>query len=104
MQYAGIIDDIVNRIVATAKPKQVILFGSYAYGEPNRDSDIDIIVVKETQLPFNKRAADIRRSLRDIIAPIDVLVYTPEEVNKWKDCNLSFLGSVTAKGKVLYEK
>lgn len=104
MQYNVLIDDIVNRIVAVANPQKVILFGSYAYGQPTKDSDIDIIVVKQTQLPFNKRAADIRRSLRGVKAPIDILVYTPEELSKWKDCKLSFLGNVTAKGRVLYEQ
>lgn len=96
------LDVIVNRIINVANPDKIILFGSHAYGTPNEDSDIDLLIIKDTDLPFNKRAAEIRRSLRGIGVPLDLVVYTPSEVEKYKNNKFSFLGKIDQQGKVLY--
>lgn len=98
------LDIIVNRIVDVAKPDKIILFGSYAHGTPTKDSDLDLLIIKETTLPFNKRTSEIRRSLRGVGIPLDLVVYTPSEVEKYKDNNFSFIGKISKQGKVLYEE
>ena len=96
------LDVIVNRIVNVANPDKIILFGSHAYGTPHEGSDIDLLIIKDTNLPLNKRTAEIRRSLRGIGVPLDLVVYTPSEVEKYKNNKFSFLGKIDQHGKVLY--
>lgn len=82
----------------------MILFGSYAYGQPTNDSDVDIIVIKEkTDVPMHKRGREIRKYLRGTKIPLDILVYTEDEVNKWKDVKASLIYEIIEKGKTLYE-
>ena len=97
------INDVVDRIIYSIKPKKVILFGSYAYGQPTDDSDVDILVVKEdSDVPVYKRGRKIRKHLRGMNIPMDILVYTEEEVDEWKDVKASLLHQIIEKGKVLY--
>lgn len=91
-----------DEVARKFKPKQVILFGSYAYGKPTPDSDVDLLVV----MPYDRRKG--RMSLRILQAldyhfPLDLLVRTPAEIRqrqRWGDC---FIEEVLTKGKVLYE-
>ena len=91
-------DEVARRF----KPEKIILFGSYAYGKPTPDSDVDLLVV----MPYDPRKG--RMSLRILEAmnynfPLDLLVRTPAEVRqrlRWGDC---FMQEATSKGKVLYE-
>jgi predicted nucleotidyltransferase len=84
------------------QPDKIILFGSYAYGTPHDDSDVDILVV----LPARSRlsmAARIEIAI-DPPFPLDIIVRTPKEM-KWRlEEHESFLTEVTTKGKLLYEK
>ena len=91
-----------DQIARRFKPDKIILFGSYAYGQPTPDSDVDLLVV----MPYDRRKG--RMSLRILEAldyhfPLDPLVRTPAEVRqrqRWGDC---FIEEVLTKGKVLYE-
>ena len=99
-----ILREIVNRIIAAVDPDKVILFGSYAYGEPQRQSDLDILVIKKTDLPRHKRCIPVYDALRGLIIPKDIVVYTPEEVEDWENVPQSFLTSIIRKGRLLYER
>ncbi|MGV8146820.1 MAG: nucleotidyltransferase domain-containing protein [Alkaliphilus sp.] len=96
------IDEIVKTIVVNVNPERVILFGSYAEGAPNEDSDLDILVVKNTSIPRHKRAREIRKYLRGIKVPIDLLVYTQEEIDDWKDEKHAFINKTLEMGEELY--
>ncbi len=97
------IDNVVDKIVKNTKPKKVIWFGSYASGEPTDDSDVDLLVVKEnSDVPRHKRGREIRKYLRGMKIPLDILVYTEDEVNEWKDVKASFVYDIIEKGKTLY--
>jgi predicted nucleotidyltransferase len=97
------IDSIVDIIVKKAKPDKIILFGSYAYGQPTNDSDVDILIINEdSDVSKYKRGREIRKYLRGIGIPLDILVYTQEELNEWKDIKGSFLHEIVEKGKTLY--
>ena len=98
------IDEIVKRIVNSVDPEKIILFGSYAYGQPREDSDLDLLVIMESSLPRYKRAIPIYRALAGLIIPKDVLVYTPEEIKKWSQVSQAFITTVLEKGQIIYEK
>ena len=99
-----LLQEVVKRIVQSFNPQKIILFGSYAYGKPHEGSDLDILVIMESNLPRYKRSIPIYRVLADLLIPMDILVYTPEEVEAWKDVPQAFVTSILKKGKVLYEK
>jgi predicted nucleotidyltransferase len=83
-------------------PEKIILFGSYAYGTPNEDSDVDLLVVMPTWNQHSQ-AVQIRMAITAPF-PMDLIVRTPKEM-KWRlEEGESFLTEVTTKGKVLYEK
>jgi predicted nucleotidyltransferase len=84
------------------KPQRIVLFGSYAYGRPHADSDVDILVVMTARDPLDQ-AAKIHTAIMPPF-PVDILVQSPEDV-KWRLAEGdAFLGEIMAKGKVLYEK
>ncbi len=97
-----IIQEIKNRIVKGAHPDKIILFGSYAYGNPMKDSDLDLLVIMPSNEPMHKRVLQIRKLLSDFRIPKDIIVYTPEEVEIWKDASAAFITSIIRTGKVIY--
>ena len=99
--------DTINRVIKTIaekyKPDKIILFGSYASGTPSKRSDLDLFLIKDTRLPHYKRALEIHRYFRDDYpCPMDVVVYTPQEVEYWKNCKFSFVHRVLKTGRVVY--
>jgi uncharacterized protein len=96
--------DIVARIAAKFNPDKIILFGSYATGTPNNDSDIDLLVIQDTDLPRHKRSFDIQKMLIGSMIPMDILVYTNNEFEKEKNEKYSFLNSAIKTSKILYER
>lgn len=100
--YSKTIDEIVKKITEKISPLKVILFGSYAYGSPTKDSDIDLLIIKESSLPRHHRTKEVRRILRGMKVAVDIIVYTPEEIKKWEGIDTAFITGVLKKGKVLY--
>ncbi len=99
------INKIIKIIIEKYKPDRIILFGSYAYGNPNENSDLDLLIIKDTDLPRYKRAREIRKYLWGITnIPKDIIVYTQKEIDDWKEVKEAFITSIVEKGKVLYEK
>lgn len=98
------ISEIVKRITSSCSPEKIILFGSYAYGQPTTDSDLDIMVVMDTAERPHKRAVSLRKLLRDISVPKDIIVKTPEEFERYKDVIGSIIFPAAHHGKVLYER
>ena len=99
-----IIQDILEKLLVGYAPQQVILFGSYAYGNPRPDSDIDLLIVKETSERFIDRWVTVRRLLSDSkrMVPLETLVLTPQEVSERLAIGDQFLAEIINKGKVLY--
>ena len=98
------IKDMVDKVVQEYQPEKVILFGSYAYGRPDPDSDIDLLIIKQTQeRPIDRRVAVIRiiydPSLR---VPVEPIVLTPGEIHLRQEIGDPFLEEVLTKGEVLY--
>ncbi|MEA5450432.1 nucleotidyltransferase domain-containing protein [Leptolyngbya sp. CCNP1308] len=99
-----LLDHITQRLVTALQPEQIILFGSYAYGEPTADSDIDLLViVSQSDEPRYRRARVAYKALRGIGMPTDVLVMTREEVQRKLNVRSSFIRRAVNEGKLLYE-
>jgi len=72
------LQEVVRRIVQEFDPQRVVLFGSYACGEPGPDSDVDLLVVMESDERPAARATRVSRVLRPRLFPMDILVRTPD--------------------------
>ncbi len=97
------IQEIVRRIVEGYAPDRIILFGSYAYGTPTEDSDLDLLVVKADDAPRRARALSIHKMLRDpTLPPMDILVYTPVELAKAAGWYQTFESRILRDGRLLY--
>lgn len=98
--------ELIHGIKKVEKPYKIILFGSYAYGEPDENSDIDLVVVVDKD-GFNKTYKDMLKS-REVISislldirkkiPIDILVYTKDEWQKLLEYDSSFMREIKNKG------
>jgi uncharacterized protein len=99
-----VIGDILQKLVAEYAPQRVILFGSYAYGNPRSDSDIDLLIIKETADRFIDRWVTVRRILSDAkrSLPLDTLILTPQEVAHRLAIGDQFVAEVLERGEVLY--
>ncbi|HWF44838.1 MAG TPA: nucleotidyltransferase domain-containing protein [Candidatus Kapabacteria bacterium] len=96
--------DIAARIVEAFHPKRIILFGSWARGDYDVDSDVDIFVEMETlDVPVERRLK-VRRLFRDRWWPMDILVYTPEEVRVRSQTAASIVPEILREGITLYEQ
>ena len=103
MLTANLLTQIVQRLVESLHPEQIILFGSHAYGEPNEDSDVDLfVIVSESDQPRYRRSREAYRALRGISIPTDVIVMTREEVKKKVNVRSSLISRVIHDGKILY--
>ena len=96
------IREIVQQIVERFRPQKVILFGSYAQGKPTQDSDVDLLVVMETNEQALHAAARISAAI-DHPFPLDILVFRPSELKASLERRGVFATEVMAKGIVLHE-
>lgn len=95
---------ITDTLVERIKPEKVVLFGSYAADRATPNSDIDLLVILESDLRRDKRQEAISRALRPRYFPIDILAYTPAEVRACIADPHSFLNHILKTGKVLYDR
>lgn len=101
-----VILSMVERLTEMYLPEKIILYGSYAYGTPDKESDLDLLIIKETkERPIDRRIA-VRRIVSDIRKkiPFSPLVLTPEELLSRMQIGDDFFVEITKRGKVLYEK
>ena len=96
------IHSVVDQIVAQHKPQKIILFGSYAYGSPSPESDVDLLVIMETRSSEAEQAAVICRSINYRFG-LDLIVCTPDHLNQRIEWGDSFLKEITRRGMIVYE-
>lgn len=96
------IREIAQRIAIQYHPQKIILFGSYAYGNPNKDSDVDLCVIKETNKDRFEREQELRLLLFPAGLPLDILVFTPAEIKKRLGLGDFFVEEIIYNGKTLY--
>ncbi len=100
----GKINEIILKITNNYHPDKIILFGSYAIGNPTEDSDLDFIIIKNTDTPSQHRGWEVRKFLRGSLVPMDLLIYTPKEFEDELKSKYSFLTSAIKNSKLLYER
>jgi predicted nucleotidyltransferase len=95
---------IAKRIEEQYKPKKIILFGSYAYGEPTQDSDVDLLIIKNTDKRPIDRWVEVKKLLRGIAPglPISPLVYTEGEIDERNAIQDFFIEEIFENGEVIY--
>jgi predicted nucleotidyltransferase len=96
------INSVVQQIIEKYNPKKVIMFGSYASGQFQPDSDLDLLVIMETRLSGIKQAVEISRHIQYLFG-LDLLVYTPERLEQRISWGDPFLKEIISRGKVMYE-
>ena len=95
---------MAEKIKKEYAPEKIILFGSYAWGQPAKDSDVDLFIIKETNQKHRQRMLTVRRLLSEenSLVGMDILVYTPQEVSERLKIGDSFISKILNKGDVLY--
>lgn len=97
-----LLGEITARIVAQFRPQKVILFGSSAYGSPNLDSDVDLLVIMDIAEPMARRIMRVSEVAQVPFLPMDILVHTPSEIVERQAKGDFFMEEILTKGKVLY--
>ena len=104
----ALIDRMAERIVETAHPERIILFGSHAEGTAGPDSDVDLLIVERESFGPNrsrrKEFARLLAALREFVIGKDLLLYSYEEVERWRHARNHVIARAISRGKVLYER
>lgn len=98
------IESVVQVIVEGYEPLKIILFGSYAYGHPTKDSDLDLLIIKDGEASGIQRNRRVRNILKDFSIPIDVIVKSSQEFDMLKDVIGTVIYPANKYGKVVYEQ
>lgn len=98
------IRSLVRRITNKFQPEKVVLFGSYAYGNPGPESDVDLLVVMNTSLSSRQQRLRISQAISPRPFPLDIIVRTPEELEHRLELGDPFLREVLSQGRVIYER
>ena len=104
MSKQELINRIVEKLKASYQPLKILLFGSYAWGKPSKDSDIDLFIIKDEKVKHRERSLRVRRILSDenALVGMDILVYTPQEIDARMKIGDSFISQILKRGEVLY--
>ena len=97
-----ILSDIVRRVVEAAQPEKVILFGSAARGQMDRNSDVDLLVVKDTE-DERGLSAQIHQNLRGVRVAVDAIVVAPAHLERYKDSHALVIKPALREGTVVYD-
>jgi predicted nucleotidyltransferase len=97
------ITEIINRIVKNFNPRKIILFGSYANGNPTEESDLDLLIIKDSELPSHIQNRQVRKIISDLKVPVDVIVKSNKEFEMYKDIIGTIIYPANKFGKLLYE-
>ncbi len=104
MTQTALLDHVTKTIVDRFHPNRIVVFGSHARGEAGPDSDLDLFIEMETARRPPERAIEVSEVFGLRPWPMDIVVYTPEEVRRLRAVKGSFLSMIEKEGKVLYER
>src|SRR5438128_12101822 len=97
-----VLADVIRRVVEAAQPDKIILFGSAARGQMGPNSDLDLLVIKRGKFNRRRLTTNIYRRLRGKGAPVDVVVATPEDVERYGDSPYLVIYPALREGKIVY--
>lgn len=96
--------EIVERLVSAVDPEKIILFGSRAEDRARADSDYDLLIIKPEPDPTRRRTGKLYRLLWGIPKPVDLLWFTPDEIEQWSEAPQHVATQALRHGIVVYEK
>ena len=106
MEYPAVNDEllgeVVRRVLRVGSPHKIVLFGSRARQDARPNSDLDLLILEDSDLPRYRRSPRYYHALAGLFPAKDILVYTPEEVKEWSDVPNAFVTVALREGKVLY--
>lgn len=102
MEDISKLEEIVRRVVAVAQPDKIILFGSAARGQMGPNSDIDLLVVKSGSFHRRGLAGEIYMAMHGVGQAVDIVVVTPEDVERYRDSHVVVVGPAVREGTVVY--
>jgi predicted nucleotidyltransferase len=97
-----VLDEIIRRIVAVAQPERILLFGSFARGDAGPNSDLDLLVVKAGDYHRGRLTGQIYVGLIGVGQAVDVIVVTPEDVERYRDVNALVIAPALREGREIY--
>ncbi len=102
------IDKIKELLISKYQPQKIIMFGSFAWGKPDKDSDLDLFIIKNVSQPRPKREQEVYRLLMryfsDRKLSVDIIVHTPQETDERFLLGDPFIKEVINSGKVIYDR
>jgi predicted nucleotidyltransferase len=104
MTQDDLLEQVTRTIVERFHPKRIVLFGSHARGDAGSDSDLDLFIEMQTSRRPPERAIEVSAAFGLRPWPLDVVVYTPKEVQRLRGVNGTLLSVIEKEGKVLYEQ
>ena len=99
-----LLQEVVRRILSVGAPHTIVLFGSQSRGDARPDSDLDLLIIEDSDLPRHKRSVPYLRALVGLFPAKDVAVWTPEEVQEWAAMPHAFITTALREGKILYAR
>lgn len=100
----ALVQEITNKIVERFDPEKIVLFGSHSTGTARSDSDVDLLIIMDTNESSIDRAIEVKKVCRPRFVSMDVLVKTPKEVETTLERGSFFLNQILDRGRVLYER
>jgi len=104
MNNSEFLPEITRRILSISTPERIILFGSYARGDFGPDSDLDLLVVIPGVQSPRSESTRLRRALRGLLVPVDIVVVTPQQIERYRNTMGYIYSSALTEGKVIYER
>jgi len=100
------LDAMTSMLAQALSPHRIVLFGSFARGDQNRASDVDLVIVADTTLSFCDRIGWALQAVEGVVPamPVEPLVYTPDEWRRMEGEGSSFVQLLQGEGRVLYER
>lgn len=104
MKNQGVITKLIRAIVKGYSQEKIIIFGSHAWGNPSKDSDLDLFIVKDTKKKLSERFVEVQELLQGLYGglPIEPLVLTPSEVEKRLELRDPFILKILKEGGQVY--
>lgn len=103
LQIQNTLREVTRRIVETARPQRIVLFGSAAQGKMTYDSDLDLLVIMRGSVHRRQMAQRIQRNLHGVALPVDVVVVTEEDIRKSAQGSFSIIRPALDEGQVVYD-
>lgn len=98
-----LLNEITRRLAESIHPERIYLFGSHAAGNPDDDSDVDLlVVVRDTDKSTREITIEGRKSLRDLLIPFDLIVCTEKQFNRYGQVKNTIMNEALCEGRIVY--